>query len=73
MFTEAQKLHLIEEVLKTDNAAILTELEAVLNRPRKELKTKEFSAHELTGRRSKKDAGLIEKAIKEGCKHITMT
>ncbi len=70
MFTETQKLHLIEEVLKTDNEAILAELETVLKRPRNEAKAKPFSAHELTGRWSKKDAGLIEKAIKDGCEQI---
>ena len=70
MFTETQKLHLIEEVLKTDNAAILAELETVLKRTRSKTKTKPFSAHELTGIWSKKEAGLIEKAIKDGCEQI---
>ena len=70
MFTETQKLHLIEEVLKTDNEALLTELETVLNRSGKGRKTNPFSAHELTGKWSKKDAGLIEKAIEEGCEQI---
>ena len=77
MFKETMKLHLIEEVLKTDNEATLTELEAILSRSAAGRKVKparpkdgHVSAHEFVGRWSKKDATLIEKAIKEGCEQI---
>ena len=70
MFTQTQKLHLIEEVLKTDNAELLSELEKVLKGKGKTKKAKPFSAREFAGRWSKKDAGLIEKAIEEGCEQI---
>jgi hypothetical protein len=32
MFGEAKKLHLIEEILKIENEAVLTEVETVINR-----------------------------------------
>ena len=70
MFKETMKLHLIEEVLKTDNEATLTELEKILNRSVGVRKVKPVSAHEFVGRWSSKDATLIEKAIKEGCEQI---
>lgn len=64
------KLYLIEEVLKTDNEATLTELETILNRSAKPQKVKAVCAHEFVGRWSRKDATLIEKAIKDGCEQI---
>jgi hypothetical protein len=70
MYKETQKLHLIEEVLKTNDETLLTEIETVLNRHVKTREAKPFSAHELTGRWSKKDAALIEKAIEDGCEQI---
>ncbi len=70
MFTETQKLHLIEEVLKTHNVAILTELETIINRAGKTGAIKHFSASDFTGRWSTKEADLIEKAIEEGCEQI---
>ncbi len=66
MYSEARKMHLIEEVIKTKNEAVLIELENVLRKS----KTKDRprpSAHDLVGLWSKDDAGLIEKAIEEGC------
>ena len=64
------KLHVIEEVLKIDNEATLTELATILNRSAEVRKVKSLSAHDFVGRWSKKDATLIEKAIKEGCEQI---
>lgn len=69
MYTET-KLHLIEEVLKTDNEAILAKLETILNQSGQGKKTKPFSAHEFVGKWSKKDAELIEKAIEDSCEQI---
>ena len=70
MYKETQKLHLIEEVLKTNDETVLTERETVLNRHGMALQAKTFSAHELTGRWGKKDAAMIEKAIEDGCEQI---
>ena len=69
MYSEARKMHLIEEVIKTKNEAVLIELESVLRKS----KTKDQprpSAHDLVGLWSKDDAALIEKAIEEGCEQI---
>jgi len=62
MCTEARKIQLIEEVLKVSNEATLNELESVL---KKTGKKKKPSAHEFSGIWTKKDAALIEKAIKD--------
>ncbi len=69
MFTESRKIHLIEEVLKVDNDAVLMALESVLKKSRTD-KNKKVSARDFLGLWSKKDAALIEKAIKEGCEQI---
>jgi hypothetical protein len=68
MFTESRKIHLIEEVLKVTNEATLSELETVLNKSKKE--QKKPSAHDFSGVWSKKDASLIENAVREGCEQI---
>jgi hypothetical protein len=71
MYTEARKINLLEAVLKVNNEAVLVELETVLkkSKSRKE-KQPSFSAHDFLGVWSKKDAALIEKAIKESCEQI---
>lgn len=69
MFTEARKIHLIEEVIKLNSESTLKDLEMVLAKsvkPGNKIK----SAHEFSGKWNKKDAELIEKAIKEGCEQI---
>ena len=70
MYQEALKLHLIEEVLKVKNEAILIELEAVLKKHKQEKKYSTSTAHDFLGAWSKEDAALIEKAIEEGCEQI---
>ena len=70
MFTETQKLHLIEEVLKTADVALLRELETVVSRARSTSTRKAFSAHDFAGIWSKTDVELIENAIKDGCEQI---
>ena len=69
MFTESRRIHLIEEVLKEKNEQTLQELESVLSKS-KHSKEKKVSAHDFVGLWSRKDASLIEKAIKEGCEQI---
>lgn len=70
MYSEARKMHLIEEVIKTKNEAILIELESVLKKASKSNDQPRPSAHDLVGLWSKDDADLIEKAIEEGCEQI---
>jgi hypothetical protein len=69
MFTEARKIQLIEKVLKVSNEATLNELETVLKKSGRR-KTEKHSARKFSGIWSKKDAALIEKAIKEDCEQI---
>ena len=66
MYSEARKMHLIEEVIKTKNETVLIELESVLRKSKAKDQPRP-SAHDLVGLWSKDDAGLIEKAIEEGC------
>ncbi len=70
MFTEARKIQLIEEVLKTTNESTLVMLEAVLKKSTKTNIKNTKSAHDFSGLWSKKDAALIEKAIQESCEQI---
>lgn len=70
MFTEARKINLIEAVLKVSNEAVLVELETVIKRMPVKQQKKKISAHDFLGLWSKKDAALIEKAIKDSCEQI---
>ena len=70
MYPEARKLHLIEELLKVKNEAILIELEAVLRKHDQGKKQPALTARDFLGAWSKEDAALIEQAIKEGCEQI---
>lgn len=70
MYSEARKLHLIEELLRTKSEKVLTEVEAVLNRTKGIKKIEKVSAHEFSGIISKEDAALMEAAIDEGCEKI---
>lgn len=70
MYSEARKLHLIEEVLKIDSDAVLMELEAIVNRTSRVKKNKEESAHDFLGLISENDISLMNAAINEGCEQI---
>jgi hypothetical protein len=70
MFTEARKIQLIEEVLKTSNETTLTMVEALLKKSAKGIGTGKKSAHDFSGVWTKKDAALIEKAIEDSCEQI---
>lgn len=70
MFTEARKIQLIEEVIKTTDESTLVMLETVLKKSIKTSRSKTKSAHDFAGVWSKKDAALIEKAIQDGCEQI---
>jgi hypothetical protein len=70
MYADARKIHLIEEVLKVTNEAVLIELETVIKRKSAKQAKKKLTAHDFLGVWSKKDATLIEKAIEESCEQI---
>jgi hypothetical protein len=69
MYTEAKKLHLIEELLKVESDAVLAELEMVLSKfnspgsDRKSFKT-------LVGALSSKEVAELENNIEEGCEQV---
>jgi hypothetical protein len=70
MYSEARKMHLIEEVIKVKNEAVLIELESVLKKAANSMDQPRLSAHDLVGLWSKEDAASIEKAIEDGCEQI---
>lgn len=66
MYTEARKIHLIEEVLKVKNEAILIELESVIEKSKKKVgKEKKQSIYDFVGILTKKEASEMRKAIEE--------
>lgn len=70
MYSEARKMHLIEEVIKVKNEAVLIELESVLKKAASSKDQPHLSAHDFVGLWSKEDAESIEKAIEDGCEQI---
>jgi hypothetical protein len=71
MFTEARKIHLLEEVLKTTNENTLVEIEKVLKVSKKKVvKTKKPSIYDFVGILTKKEANGMRKAIEETCEII---
>ncbi len=70
MFTEARKLHLIEEVVKLRSERALLQIEQILKTASSADKKKRSSAHEFLGIISKKDIALMDNAIEEGCEQI---
>lgn len=69
MYTEARKIHIIEEVLKVDDDAILTQLESVFKKTKK-TKDKKAAIYDFVGVISKKEAAQMRKAIEETCETI---
>ena len=69
MHGEAKKLHLIEEILKIENEAVLTEVETVINRSKLHaVGRRDFN--EFAGMLSDQEADEWEKVIEEGCEQI---
>lgn len=66
MYREAQKIHIIEEVLKVDDPSTLDELETFLKKPGKGKSSKK-SIYDFVGVLSDKDAEKMKKVIKETC------
>jgi hypothetical protein len=71
MYTEARKIHLIEEVLKVTNEDILIELESVIKKSKKKAeKEKKSSIYDFVGILTKKEANEMRKAIGDTCETI---
>jgi hypothetical protein len=71
MYSEAKKLHIIEEVLKIDSDAALSALESFLKKSKKDDVTKNGSGFsEFSGIWSKDEAEEIERNIAESCETI---
>jgi len=68
MFSEARKIHLIEEVIKIKSESVLLEMERVLNNY-KALEKKQ-SIYDFVGIISKKDAVDMNQAIADSCESI---
>lgn len=69
MSSDARKMHLLEEVIKLQDEAILSQLEHVLLNPSLENKPKN-SARNLVGIFDANDLEIMEKAIDEGCGQV---
>ena len=72
MYTEARKIHLIEEVLKVTSEATLKELEGVLKKSEKKSssKKKKPGIYDFVGILTKKESSEMRKAIEETCETI---
>lgn len=70
MFTEARKLHLIEEVLKIGDEHTLSVLEAILKKTAIHEDSSENPFTALSGIWSEEEALEIETAISENCEQV---
>ncbi len=70
MYSEAEKLHLIEEVIKIKSESVLREIETLIKKSQSYKKIKKASASDFLGILSAKDALLMDAAIEEGCEQI---
>ncbi|MES2702907.1 MAG: hypothetical protein V4649_09725 [Bacteroidota bacterium] len=66
---EAKKLHLIEELLKIDNDAVLDEVAAVISRSRS-LPAQARSYKDFAGMISDNEANELKDIIAHGCEQI---
>lgn len=66
MYSEARKIHIIEEVLKADSEETLSELEAVIEKKKRKAATeKKPGIYDFVGILSKKEATAMKQAIEE--------
>lgn len=70
MSGEARKLHLIEEILRTENEALLSEVESVLNKGRTSQPYARKSFKEFSGLLTESEADEMQRIIQEGCEQI---
>lgn len=66
---EAKKLHLIEEILKIEDPAVLAEVETVITKSKMHAVTRK-SFRSFAGIMSEEEASELEKIIEEGCEQI---
>ena len=69
MYGEAKKLHLIEEILKIENDAVLAEVETVIAKSKVHALNRR-SFKEFAGMMSEEEVGQLEKTIEDGCETI---
>lgn len=67
MYGDAKKIHLIEQILKTENDSLLNQVEAILSSSAGNLRR---SFKEFAGMMTDKEAAELEKIIEEGCEQI---
>lgn len=72
MYSEARKLHIIEDLLKTDNDVILTQVELLLKQSKKTEKDKNLvhdkdRFKEFVGIWTEEEADEISRIIEESC------
>ena len=72
MFTEARRIHLLEDVLKITNESTLVELETIVKKTKKKaaLKKKKLNIYDYFGILSNKEATKMKKVISETCEQI---
>jgi hypothetical protein len=69
MYSEARKIHLIEDVLKVKSTAVLIEIESIL-KSYKNKTSKKPSIYDFVGIISQNEAAEFKKAIAETCEII---
>lgn len=69
MYREAKKIHLIEEILKIENEALLAEVETVIAKNKMQA-VKRRSFKNFAGLMSDEEVTGLEKIIEEGCETI---
>jgi len=67
MYAEGQKLHLIEELLKVEDDAILAELETVLTKSKA---ANGSGFHHFKSTLTLEEVNELERNIEEGCEYI---
>ena len=70
MFSEARKLNLIEEMIKLKSEKALKQIERIVKTSASVNVTSRPSASIFSGKISKQDIALMDKAINEGCEQI---
>ena len=66
MYSESRKLHIIEDVLSTDNEVVLTQVELLLKQA-KNTTTQVGSLAEFSGIWTEEEAGEISRIIEASC------
>jgi GTP-binding protein EngB required for normal cell division len=69
MYMEAQKLHLIEELLKVDNDSVLDKLEKILTQTKNHL-PRSNNFQQFTSSLTMEEVDELEHNINEGCEQV---